>query len=126
MGDSARTLALTVLTAAAVAIPTGPAHADIWPVCAGTTGTTVVCVDVNTGPIVYQDCVVVESPPCIPVVIRAVQVTHDHSDLWIDVMHPLICPIFAQMAPGHPPYLVIDNEGDSSGIFENDCPPYGV
>ena len=52
--------------------------------CAGTTNTVIVCVDPQ-GAILYEDCVVIVDPPCMPVVVRGPAV-------WcVETNGPLYC-----------------------------------
>jgi hypothetical protein len=83
-------LRLALLAATAVgAISTGTAQATPVPVCAGTTGTIVLCAIVDPGALPsvnptgssYTDCVVIPLNPCQPVTVPIPTVTPGTGDL---------------------------------------------
>ena len=81
MGRKTRLWGVGLLVAASLAMA-GPASAA--PVCVGTEGTIVVCVDPLGGPPLIDDCVYAGEPPCQ-------QVTVPGPAIWCDGRYGPIC-----------------------------------
>lgn len=62
-----------LMLAASVAVA-GPASAAVDPVCVGTDGTIVVCVDPD-GATYYSDCIYTGGPTCTPVTVLGPSIT---------------------------------------------------
>ena len=109
----------TLVTASGTGVAAGAALATFT---ALPTDVVDICQEVWVAGEQHSYCAPVTTTQAVP------QPVLDIAETLLHALDPLVCPLFAPLAPGLPPYLTVDPAtGDVSvlGALAYDCPPYG-